>query len=395
MAKAKQPLSDSNSVETFQALPLPLKVIPDSFKASKTKSIHDITHTQENADSVLESVQHIPIQHRIPISSPLLQDLVEKNQKGTESLSKIIDALGTFAKDKLADLESDSTHLNEEAAQHGLNMIFSCCKIIQDQLDPENAEKFRKSLMKKTAVHSLKSKLGSLFYTKPRGYAGDFEMMESIWEYYQSPLFKNTATNTQEHFDKFFASRKSCQAVPWRVHFLKKVIQKTSSGNIASIGCGPAIELRELAKENQLQQKTIHLFDQDKEALAFSKSSLEALGIQASCFPGNIFKTMFGMQNNHYQLIYSSGLFDYIPLDKAQRLVKSLFNKLLPGGTLLITNAGIENPTRFYKEALFDWFLDHKSSEDMHAIAKDIKAPHSIKLETDPYKVFQYLLIQS
>lgn len=63
--------------------------------------------------------------------------------------------------------------------------------------------------------------------------------------------------------------------------------------------------------------------------------------------------------------IWSAGLFDYLDIKAAARLLKRMWNWTNKGGRVVIGNFHPENPTRNYMEWVGEWFLVHRTEDDM------------------------------
>lgn len=134
------------------------------------------------------------------------------------------------------------------------------------------------------------------------------------------------------------------------------------------------------------------MFDSDLGTFELIKQSCNNLK-QLHFYPGNILRILLKNDLLKFDLIYSSGLFDYFDLDKSVRLARKLWENVKPGGSLIITNAHPDNPTRFWMEYVSEWYLEYKTDQEMMLIAKDLNNVDRISLEIDPYNVYQYLII--
>ena len=69
-----------------------------------------------------------------------------------------------------------------------------------------------------------------------------------------------------------------------------------------------------------------------------------------------------------FDLVYSTGLFDYLQQPVARRLVTNLFQLLNPGGRLLVANflPGIRDVG--YMEAFMDWRLVYRDEDALNAL---------------------------
>ena len=73
-----------------------------------------------------------------------------------------------------------------------------------------------------------------------------------------------------------------------------------------------------------------------------------------------------------FDLVYSTGLYDYLELQAAQRLTSALFKLLRPRGRLLIANflPGILDVG--YMESYMGWKLIFRTRQQMLALAEEI-----------------------
>ncbi|HEY5312523.1 MAG TPA: class I SAM-dependent methyltransferase, partial [Pirellulales bacterium] len=77
-------------------------------------------------------------------------------------------------------------------------------------------------------------------------------------------------------------------------------------------------------------------------------------------------------REKEFDLVYSTGLFDYLSQRAARRLVRSMFGMLRPGGSLLVANflPGIRDLG--YMESFMDWQLVYRNRSDMVDLTMDI-----------------------
>ena len=75
-----------------------------------------------------------------------------------------------------------------------------------------------------------------------------------------------------------------------------------------------------------------------------------------------------------FELIWSSGLFDYLNDKTAKLLVRRLFTMLSEGGTLVIGNFSAVNPSRAYMEIIGQWFLIHRDAENLRSLCSGIQS---------------------
>lgn len=219
---------------------------------------------------------------------------------------------------------------------------------------------------------------------KPRGYAGDAEMMVMT---YENAWVGNYVFNKLMH--KHPVETPAAQAVRNRrrliareLHGLRERADAAGGPPLRamSIACGPAWELNDIF-ECEEDARSIHLtlLDQDPQALEMALQA--ARGVEATrdlklklTFLNDSVRTMLRGQNlperfGHYDFIYSMGLFDYLTRPVARALLERLYELLSPGGHLLIGNYHVDNPTRHYMAYWMDWVLYYRSEGDFLELA--------------------------
>ena len=264
-------------------------------------------------------------------------------------------------------------------------------------LNQSEAHIFKEEFQKSILPITNKSDLCLYCYDKPRGYAGDCFAMERIWHGRTDNDQCNLGSDeTGKILNVFTLESPNCKANEYRINYFSDIIRGYKNSNIASIGCGSAIEIEQVFKNDEsLGNNKFYLMDQDQGALDFIKEKISNQSNMNFC-PGNVLRQIIKFDKDiNFDFIYSSGLFDYLPLKQAQKVAKNLFNLLKPQGKLIITNAHPDNPSRFWMEYTMDWYLDYKNSEEMIRIAELIdKEQSECDLFTDDFNVYQYLHIR-
>jgi extracellular factor (EF) 3-hydroxypalmitic acid methyl ester biosynthesis protein len=245
---------------------------------------------------------------------------------------------------------------------------------------------------------------------KPNGYAGDAQMMTFI---YRNQFEGKTPFGMLLH--KHAVATKACQAVRNRKLFLTQEIVKVNGGKILSLAAGPAQEITELldvykedhyrflALDHDMETlKTYDISDREprfKYALANAFQIITGNYLTARprrmlarfCSPRKDFRGLrFALcplkyelqylQKESFDLIYSSGLYDYIqtfPLDDSKgtvALTRNLFDLLRPGGSLVVGNFTFGNPVdlKFAMEYVYHWFLFYRNEQGMQEFARAI-----------------------
>ena len=73
-----------------------------------------------------------------------------------------------------------------------------------------------------------------------------------------------------------------------------------------------------------------------------------------------------------YDLVYSSGLYDYLEDRIATKLTQCLFNRLRPGGKVLICNFLPQIFDAAFMESYMGWDLIYRSQDEIAELASSI-----------------------
>ena len=218
-------------------------------------------------------------------------------------------------------------------------------------------------------------------YAKPLGYAGDYQMMNMIMR-----RSGEGASLYARVVHSWLVEQPPAEAVRNRVaHLGVRLIDETlrvhhegRQARILNIGCGPAWEVQEFIKGSRLSDYAdFELVDFDADTLAHVSQALEAARrsagrstsfklVEMSVY--QIIKRSLAHQRGieqSYDLIYCSGLFDYLSQSVSRQLVKAFLEALLPGGLVLVANMEAERPFRHNTEYLLGWHLVYRNSRAM------------------------------
>jgi len=239
-------------------------------------------------------------------------------------------------------------------------------------------------------------------YYKPMGYPGDFRIMNYI---YDGTPVGETITNKFLHLLSLIGSR----PVKSRMEDLAKLIVKAADRqrgeefNILSIGAGPA---RELANVAEAMPPEMHLramlIDQEPEALDFATNAARKLQMadRVTVSALNIsFKEMLNPSPlaslfADKDLIYSSGLVDYLSPLMARRFVKRVYQYLKPGGKLIIGNLNDLNTGMIWPcEYVVDWTLYFRSRDEMTTMASGVPDAQ-VTIESDYLDAIYFLILE-
>jgi SAM-dependent methyltransferase len=167
---------------------------------------------------------------------------------------------------------------------------------------------------------------------------------------------------------------------------------------VASVGCGPAWELRALGERapEELQKLDVVLLDQDTRALEESTQALEPhrnRGLSIRTLSASL-TSLDDESLGASDMIYSTGLFDYFDDGEFRACLRRLYRNLEPGGRLIIGNFSHANPDRWLMEDVADWHLHYRSAGELLALAEGIApTPARVRVEGEDRDIQLYLVI--
>jgi SAM-dependent methyltransferase len=254
----------------------------------------------------------------------------------------------------------------------------------------------------------LTSRLFNRALTKPLGYAGDYEMMNIIYRngYEGDDVFSQVMSKVDCEGSAALAVRNRRKYLLRKLLSLYTGLEEGCTGKVVSIACGPCMELADLQEQAGEIRRTVKLdvvaMDQDPHALEDARQRLFSAGnhpgIRIDLVQDNIKNLILGREKEagryaNADLIYSAGLCDYLSANATSRLIGELYRHLNPGGCLIIGNFGPHNPQRFKMEYGAEWFLIHRSEEELKGLARGLPEDVALHVEKEPEGVNLFLNI--
>jgi hypothetical protein len=142
--------------------------------------------------------------------------------------------------------------------------------------------------------------------------------------------------------------------------------------SVASIACGHA---RELDRIEAGARGHIRFWgmDQDATSVEYCRSHLDPA--LATFEVGSVRDLIAGrLRIPLSDVIYASGLFDYLDERAGAVLVKRMFASLSDGGVLLVPNLTPHNDEAGYMEAVMNWWMCYRTEMDMLMLAGHVDA---------------------
>lgn len=242
----------------------------------------------------------------------------------------------------------------------------------------------------------MRSRFAERSYFKPKGYAGDFLMIEM--------LYHNQADGDGrigKMVDSWCLDTATARAVRGRRKLLKQLLHKfcdlrkgsSDPIRILNLGCGANRELFDFLKDCDYTEKIeATCVDTDKDALLFTNQRVNRFHHRASIrlLDDNVARWAVGRSRYQYHqqdVIYSSGLTDYFGTRTFRALATRCYDHLKPGGVLIIGNFGPANPHKTFMDSIIRWRLIHRSEEELKALFEGTPFSSRVKVISEPQSI--------
>ena len=221
--------------------------------------------------------------------------------------------------------------------------------------DPEIGEFAWGFMFKELFPFLMRSRMAERAYYKPKGYAGDYMMMEML--YANEPKGDGKLGLLM---DSWFLNIAGARAVRARRALLSAKLaeiftQKASQARrvrILDLACGSCREMFDFIGACPESEKIEAIcMDADIAALEYTNRHVNVIPHRASVkfLQDNVVRWAVGRAGHDLELqdlVYSVGLTDYLDDRLFKALVKRCFKQLNPGGVLIVGNFGTDNPNR-------------------------------------------------
>ncbi|MER9330697.1 class I SAM-dependent methyltransferase [Mesorhizobium sp. M0488] len=206
-------------------------------------------------------------------------------------------------------------------------------------------------------------------FSKPRGYSGDAQLLDYI---YCDPHVAESVANASEIGKALYTHTKdvpSCVAARERRDLLTRYVDEIADKNgpqaeVLAIAAG---HLREANRSSALAEGRLKRWvalDQDPQSIGLIARDFQGTAVEA--IDGSVRTVLTrGHKLGKFDLIYASGLYDYLAHNVAVKLTKTCLQMLKPNGTFLFANYAEGNPDAGYRETFMDWVLLLRTEADM------------------------------
>lgn len=229
-------------------------------------------------------------------------------------------------------------------------------------------------------------------WLKPHGYAGDFEIIDRIYQHWISP------DPQLAKWDECFHTLAAPCAVRNRKDYFQSWLRQWEERNnsheirVLNIGCGPCRDVFEYLDNHHNSRAVFECVDHESKAIAYAKGVCQSFLDRIEFQQANAFRYQPACPPD---LIWSAGLFDYLNDRLATLLLRRLWRWLPSGGELVIGNFSPANSTRDWMELMGGWKLHHRNETDLATLAQQAGIPdNAIQIKCEPEKVNLFLHAQ-
>jgi extracellular factor (EF) 3-hydroxypalmitic acid methyl ester biosynthesis protein len=223
-------------------------------------------------------------------------------------------------------------------------------------------------------------------FTKPRGYAGDAVLIDFLYTRSCQMSESDEVSPLGQRIFDFTRDIPAGHAVRKRRDITASIIDEVCDAShqkpdILSVACG---HLREAQLSKAVAAGRTGRFialDQDEQSLELVARESGHFGITPIC---SSIKGLFRgpIADNKFDLVYSTGLYDYLDERIATKLTHRMFEMLNPGGRVVVANFVPDLWCRAYMEALLDWNLIYRNEDQMRKLCSTISESEVAKCTT-------------
>ncbi|MFZ3231488.1 MAG: class I SAM-dependent methyltransferase family protein [Pseudobdellovibrio sp.] len=314
------------------------------------------------------------------LNCTMIKDLMLNLKEKCESFQKVNYILSYDSKKTSIDLglEIFGKFAIEAITKYAHNLDKILNKITDKEVRKKHADFFKTHL----GEYFVSAAFTGRAYHKPRGYAGDYEMMNQI--------YRNVAEGTtlfEKIIHLYGINEASSVSVRLRKDYLKKKLFNLAKNNtqnseivVGTLACGPAREIVEFLTEEtpeNLKNFKFVLMDQDHHALLNARRNIfkimraRKLECEINLLPLAVKQILEQSEESevlkaiNFNLLYTAGLYDYLPQTVAKNLTTIISKSIIKGGEFIIGNFHPDNPTKTISDLVADWRLIHRNQEQM------------------------------
>ncbi len=215
-------------------------------------------------------------------------------------------------------------------------------------------------------------------FEKPRGYSGDAQLLDFIYEHPAVDALVKEASPLGAEIYNFTRQAASAVAVRERRDLLAAhvdaVAAEKPNAEVLAIAAG---HLREAERSDAFKNGKLGRWvalDQDPLSVGSVSSAFHGSCIEA--VNGSV-RTILGRAQKlgTFDFIYAAGLYDYLAESVAVKLTERCLQMLKPGGKFLLANFAQDIGVEGYMETFMNWPLIWRTDRDVQSIVDKVKHP--------------------
>ncbi|MDH5762688.1 MAG: class I SAM-dependent methyltransferase [Nitrospinota bacterium] len=210
---------------------------------------------------------------------------------------------------------------------------------------------------------------------KPLGYSGDYLLLDWI------QTRRISGNGLGQAWDRLFHDYPGAIAVRNRKQVFRNYLEEfrklNTKASILDLACGSCRYILNVIDEIDNEGSSSFLedvtfVDNQADAIEFARALFQQkrLKIVPQWISCNVMRFR---PSRKYNFIWSSGLFDYLNDDQAVFLIKRIYDWLDDEGLMVFGNFHPDQPTRIPMELCGQWFLFHRTEQDLLLLAEKAK----------------------
>lgn len=375
------------------------EAVGEPFKVDRIKVLDLTTGILQKQNEYAAKIQRLPMEYRQIVFQ--VRDWFQKLKEHIDQLEKDapVDNAQEAAEYRMTVVENIGEYIGSVVPH-----VYSQVPPMLKGLSAEDTQLATDFIREQIGPFIYGAPFAARAYYKPRGYAGDYEMMNHL---YRAEVTGRTLFDQCMH--KYFVDEPAGVAVKNRGYYLveklNELFKSRPTGDamkIISVASGPAVEQQlflQSHKEHFGRNVTFTCLDQDEESLKHAQKQIGSIdrfvksGFKFN-FKNHAIRNVIagGLPEKDYDMVYSAGLFDYFTEPVAQMAAQKMLACLKPGGKLIIGNFSTENPCAPFMELWLDWNLIYRSKEDLERIFKGFGS--KVYVEKEPLGVNLFVVIE-
>ena len=279
-------------------------------------------------------------------------------------------------------------------------MIYEKTNLAKGNL--EKVYKLKKLFINKIRKLLMRKEYFQWSMKRPLGYSGDYKIIDDIYQ--NNP----TTTGFDRLFDNYFQMCAISVGVRNRKEDFKKIISNfvhkkahKKPVRIMSLACGSCRDIQEMLLNNMVSNKNtiFDCYDHEENALEYAKGLLASFSninfIQENALRLAATKHITSKVKKRYDIIYATGLLDYLNDRITIRLIANLRRLLRIDGILIISNVRdkYSNPDAHYMEWTGDWNLIYRDDNEFKKLFLDAGfVNNELKMQYEQQGIIQYMI---